>query len=266
MKTKLATTLFVFSLALLLALPSSGRIRSYFTSVEKAGMDDILIEVMRKAEVRAKAGREASIDVLVFSFTTKSLADELLRIAATYPDLVQIRVMLDVTQMSQGQSHKGPYMHYASIGDYWKACDINCKDEECMSPCMDELQSIGHGVELENFKVRYWFYNAWVWSSSKNMPSYHHSKGKLMHHKAVLVNRQILASGSYNWSVTAAKKNYENFQVFSGTREQGVVQDFLAEFEAIWNHPENSVNTQEGQARKSDIWDALYEENCPECQ
>ena len=266
MKTKLTASFSIFLLALLLALPSTGRIRSYFTSVDKAGMDDILIEVLRQAEVRAKAGRQATIDVLVFSFTTKSLADELLRIAAAYPELVQVRVMLDITQMSQGQSHKGPYMYYASIGNYWKACDIDCGDDECISTCMENLQSMLGGVELKNFKVRYWFYNAWVWSSSKNMPSYHHSKGKLMHHKSVVVNGQILASGSYNWSVTAAKKNYENFQIFSGTREQKVVQDFLAEFEAIWNHPENAVTTEEGQARKSEIWDTLYEENCPECQ
>jgi phosphatidylserine/phosphatidylglycerophosphate/cardiolipin synthase-like enzyme len=115
--------------------------------------------------------------------------------------------------------------------------------------------------KLANVEVRYWFYDAWVWNAAKKMPDYSHSKGLLLHHKSAIVNRQILATGSYNWSASAAKSNYENLQVFSGTREQGVVADFLAEFEAIWSHPERSVTTEEGQARKTEIWNGLYKAN-----
>ncbi|MBM4396977.1 MAG: hypothetical protein FJ087_14980 [Deltaproteobacteria bacterium] len=91
------------------------------------------------------------------------------------------------------------------------------------------------------------------------MPAFSHSKGVLTHHKAAIVNRQALATGSYNWSASAAKSNYENVQVFSGTRERRVVAEFLAEFEAIWPDPERSVTTEEGRARKAAIRDALYE-------
>jgi hypothetical protein len=248
-------------LTLSLTLPpraADARVRSSFTSVVKDGMDLVLLDLFRKAEVRALAGRAGSIDVMVFSFTTRPLADEILRIAAAYPDLVKVRVMLDGAQMSNSETHMGPYLYHASRGEYGEACIGPCDDGTCEAACAESLQALLGGAKLPNLEVRYWFYDAWVWNAAKKMPAYSHSKGLLLHHKSAIVNRQILATGSYNWSASAAKSNYENLQVFSGTREQGVVSEFLAEFEAIWSDPERSVSTGEGQARKKVIWDDLY--------
>ena len=52
-----------------------------------------------------------------------------------------------------------------------------------------------------------------------------------MHHKFMVVDNQILITGSYNWTMSAARYNYENILV---TTEAGVVKSFLQEFNQLW--------------------------------
>ncbi len=52
-----------------------------------------------------------------------------------------------------------------------------------------------------------------------------------MHHKFAVFDRRVLATGSYNWTRTAAEENYENLVV---TDEPRLVAPFLAEFERLW--------------------------------
>jgi len=55
------------------------------------------------------------------------------------------------------------------------------------------------------------------------------------HHKfAVLDGREVL-TGSYNWTILADEKNYENLVVI---RDKNVAKKFAAEFERIWNDKE----------------------------
>lgn len=52
-----------------------------------------------------------------------------------------------------------------------------------------------------------------------------------MHHKFALFDRQILLTGSYNWTRGAARDNLENFIV---TSERRHVEQFCAVFEKLW--------------------------------
>ena len=52
-----------------------------------------------------------------------------------------------------------------------------------------------------------------------------------MHHKFALVDRQLLLTGSYNWTRGAARDNLENFIV---TSERRLVEPFLEVFERLW--------------------------------
>ena len=52
-----------------------------------------------------------------------------------------------------------------------------------------------------------------------------------MHHKFAVVDREVLLTGSYNWTRSAAKYNEENILV---TRERGVVAEFQKEFDRLW--------------------------------
>lgn len=53
-----------------------------------------------------------------------------------------------------------------------------------------------------------------------------------MHHKFMVVDDSVLVTGSYNWTLSAAKYNHENVLL---TREGGVVKSFIKEFSQLWS-------------------------------
>lgn len=52
-----------------------------------------------------------------------------------------------------------------------------------------------------------------------------------MHHKFMIADQRTLITGSYNWTLSAAKYNHENILV---TSEAGVIKSFANEFEQLW--------------------------------
>lgn len=52
-----------------------------------------------------------------------------------------------------------------------------------------------------------------------------------MHHKFAVFDGQIVVSGSYNWTRSAAEDNEENIVV---TNDQKIVQAFIKRFEQLW--------------------------------
>ncbi|MBZ0245471.1 MAG: FAM83 family protein [Cyclobacteriaceae bacterium] len=57
-----------------------------------------------------------------------------------------------------------------------------------------------------------------------------------MHHKFMVVDDSVLVTGSYNWTLSAAKYNHENVLL---TREGGVVKSFIKEFSQLWSTMED---------------------------
>jgi len=52
-----------------------------------------------------------------------------------------------------------------------------------------------------------------------------------MHHKFMVADQRSLITGSYNWTLSAARYNHENIIV---TREAGVVRSFAQQFDQLW--------------------------------
>ena len=52
-----------------------------------------------------------------------------------------------------------------------------------------------------------------------------------MHHKFMVADQRTLITGSYNWTLSAAKYNHENILV---TREAGVIKLFMQQFDQLW--------------------------------
>lgn len=52
-----------------------------------------------------------------------------------------------------------------------------------------------------------------------------------MHHKFMVTDQRELITGSYNWTLSAARYNHENIIV---SREAGVVKSFVREFDQLW--------------------------------
>ena len=53
-----------------------------------------------------------------------------------------------------------------------------------------------------------------------------------MHHKFMIADQHTLITGSYNWTLSAARYNHENILL---TREVNVIKSFASEFEKLWN-------------------------------
>jgi cardiolipin hydrolase len=53
-----------------------------------------------------------------------------------------------------------------------------------------------------------------------------------MHHKFMVADHRTLLTGSYNWTLSAARYNHENILV---TREAGAVKSFAQQFDQLWN-------------------------------
>ncbi|MDA8876921.1 phospholipase D-like domain-containing protein [bacterium] len=53
-----------------------------------------------------------------------------------------------------------------------------------------------------------------------------------MHHKFCVVDKEVLLTGSYNWTKSAADRNQENILV---TEDPKMVKSYLSEFEKLWD-------------------------------
>lgn len=62
----------------------------------------------------------------------------------------------------------------------------------------------------------------------------------LMHHKFCIVDKQIIITGSYNWTNSAAQRNYENILV---NNDNKAVKSYLQEFERLWFKLETFQNS-----------------------
>lgn len=58
------------------------------------------------------------------------------------------------------------------------------------------------------------------------------SKAGLMHHKFVVIDKEILIIGSYNWSFTATNSNYESILK---TNQPRLVKECQEKFDDMWN-------------------------------
>lgn len=54
----------------------------------------------------------------------------------------------------------------------------------------------------------------------------------LMHHKFVVFDNKLLATGSYNWTQTAERANYENLVILD---DRETVAQFQREFTRLWS-------------------------------
>ncbi len=54
----------------------------------------------------------------------------------------------------------------------------------------------------------------------------------LMHHKFAVIDERVVITGSYNWTATAEKVNYENLLVF--VNSPGLARAYEEEFQRLW--------------------------------
>jgi cardiolipin hydrolase len=56
-------------------------------------------------------------------------------------------------------------------------------------------------------------------------------RGSKMHHKFAVIDNEVIATGSYNWTLESEEQNHENLLILRNSEQ---VKKFQREFEALW--------------------------------
>lgn len=219
-----------------LALRTQGQnldgIKSYFTSTTK-NLAPVLIQSMRDT-VAAAQGRPVELHAMIFAFTEKSVADEMLALAKANPN-VEIRIVTDFAQLTTSGDRQAARIHYEAIA-----------------------QGFGDRVSVK-FKKD----TPYTWSTSAKRPVYTHALSKgLNHHKGLVAlvdgKPHALVTGSYNWSKSGSDSNYESLFVIDATNpgNRPLISDYQAEFAAFFNHPD-TLGVDGTKAFKAQLFDEL---------
>lgn len=249
---------------------ASAKIETRFNSVER--LEKYVKEAFSAAVSRAKEGKEGTIDIMIFSFTSPGLADSLLRIARDFPR-VKIRILGNLSQLFREPTSVMPDMEGIASGKldaYRRVAERRkyfLKNPEERKLAVDsELKQIVSEFRkrpIPNIEIKYKWFPAFSWDEKKGQADYDHfhPKAALLHHKSAVVNGETLVTGSYNWSTYAETKNLENLMIVSGPEDRTLITDFQAEFEAMWNDPNVAKPPAECQALKEKICAEIEKEH-----
>ena len=75
--------------------------------------------------------------------------------------------------------------------------------------------------------------------TNHGVPVRYSSNPYIMHHKFCVIDNEVVITGSYNWTASADKRNNENLLVIHDAK---MAQEYLAEFNRLWNNHGNTVS------------------------
>lgn len=158
-----------------------------------------------------------SIRIASGHLRSRPVAEAILEAAAANPDL-DVRVYLD------GQEYLSEWGHDAQQRDL-EACLIDAGDSTArQQDCYDRGFLFSYELHHAGVPLRYKFYS-YRW---------HYSYAEQMHHKYMVIDDEILITGSYNLSDNAEHNTMENVAIFSGDAYRPLVDAYAANFDALW--------------------------------
>lgn len=99
----------------------------------------------------------------------------------------------------------------------------------------DDKKSQSLALEKAGADVRYKVYSL----------GFYFPRAQLMHHKTIIVDDEVLVTGSYNWSDTAEHNNYENVIVLNAKKKNAeqsrMVKAFVKEYDRLWEYNREHV-------------------------
>jgi phosphatidylserine/phosphatidylglycerophosphate/cardiolipin synthase-like enzyme len=261
------------TLIILTPVLTTAKIEVYFNSQER--LEKHLKQAFSQAVARAKKGEQGTIDIMIFSFTSKPLADSMLRIARDFPN-VRIRILANLSQLFREPYSVLPDMENIITGDmeaYQRVAERRksfITDEEQRKRAIENefkyLVSEFRQKPLPNVEIKYKWFPSFSWINEDGKATsfenegecgydHFHQKASLLHHKTAVVNDEILVNGSYNWSQSAETKNFENLMYITGPEKQDLklVTDFHDEFKAMWYNPQIAKTSDECRKLKDEL-------------
>ena len=175
------------------------------SETELTTIDSELIRVINRVE------DNGGLDLSMFSFTRRELAEAILRSAARHPN-AKFRLLFDHAQLDDEDKTQGK-----------------------LAPWLEEEAKKRN---IKNIEVRYRFRrNAYAYDPQTDKVCLVSYMSLFLHHKNVSINNKEIVVGSYNWSGSAENLNFENIMIFNGDNQhhQKIVDSFKAEFDVLWN-------------------------------
>ena len=162
-------------------------------------------------------GAQSSIHVASGHLRSRPVSEAIIRKRQQDPH-VDIRVYLD------GQEYISSWYHKEQ-GTKLEECVVKAGSSKSkQQSCMDKGFLFGHALHLAGVDVRYKYY-AYRW---------HYSYAPQMHNKFLIIDQELLASGSYNLSDNAEHQTLENVAIYRASGFPDIVAAFEARFETLW--------------------------------
>lgn len=161
---------------------------------------------------------ESSIRIASGHLRSRPVALALIQAIEDNPDL-------DVQVYTDGQEFISASSHDRQVNDR-EDCIAEAGDSETRTAdCYDRGFLYGYaffqaGIDL---RIKHYSYR------------WHYSYAAQMHHKYFIIDDSIVATGSYNLSDNAEHGTMENVVILSGERYAGIVQNFVDNFNAMWD-------------------------------
>jgi phosphatidylserine/phosphatidylglycerophosphate/cardiolipin synthase-like enzyme len=172
--------------------------------------------VARDRMVELIESAEDSILVASGHMRSRQVAEALIAKRHSHPN-VEIRVYLD------GQEYVSEWYHGEEESDF-EACLAGASSATEREDCLDDGLHFGYQLGESGIDVRYKYY-AYRWD-------YHYADQ--MHHKYVIIDRRVVASGSYNMSSNAEFDTLENIVIYDAGDYSDLVDDFAENLDEIW--------------------------------
>lgn len=179
-----------------------------FRTEDSSSVRDQLVQLIQQAD--------RSIWIASGHLRSRPIMDALIDKKRQDPS-IDIRVYLD------NQEFIGPEFEAEQDLEH-QACLAAAVTDAARADCMDDGYYLGATLFRAGVQVRYKTY-AYRWDANY---------ADQMHHKYMLIDSQILATGSYNLSPNAEFDTFENVVVLHSGQYRQAVSDFGRNFAAIW--------------------------------
>ena len=167
-------------------------------------------------------GATTSIDIASGHLRSRPVVEALIALHQRNPE-VAIRIYLD------GQEYISQWSHQSQLEELSECLEAAGDSETRRQDCQDRGFLFGYAASLAGISVRYQYYS-YRW---------HYSYAVQMHHKYLIIDGRILATGSYNLSDNAEHNTMENMVILDGGAYPDLVNAYVANFEAIWTTGES---------------------------
>jgi phosphatidylserine/phosphatidylglycerophosphate/cardiolipin synthase-like enzyme len=172
-------------------------------------VSDVLVELIQNAN--------SSIYIASGHLRSRPVAEALMARYESNPNM-DIRVYLD------GQEYISEWYQNEQDNDL-EDCLLAADDSEPkQQDCIDKGYYFSYVVHQSGIPLRFKYY-AYRWD---------YSYAVQMHHKYLAIDKEILASGSYNLSDNAEHNTMENMVIYHRITFPTLVDDFIDNFETLW--------------------------------